>query len=201
MIFLEWLNFLWSIYLENMKVVLFPPLNICLDKEGIILSNILYYCIIFCFDVIIILIFFFFLFRFCMLIFPLWFTLHSDISARSRVRGHLELYHAFLHDSDWAAVTDNDENTSAEDREWEFLSEAREEAAAQVLKINLCWENELFFFSQPVFVNSAAETNTVLPPGWEERQDANGRTYYVNHIAKTTQWERPTLRYYFYMIN
>lgn len=31
-----------------------------------------------------------------------------------------------------------------------------------------------------------------LPTGWEERQDANGRTYYVNHIARTTQWERPT---------
>ncbi|RZF35830.1 hypothetical protein LSTR_LSTR008936 [Laodelphax striatellus] len=32
-----------------------------------------------------------------------------------------------------------------------------------------------------------------LPQGWEERQDANGRTYYVNHLARTTQWERPTL--------
>lgn len=32
----------------------------------------------------------------------------------------------------------------------------------------------------------------VLPTGWEERQDANGRTYYVNHIARTTQWERPS---------
>lgn len=31
-----------------------------------------------------------------------------------------------------------------------------------------------------------------LPAGWEERQDANGRTYYVNHTARTTQWERPT---------
>ena len=30
-----------------------------------------------------------------------------------------------------------------------------------------------------------------LPAGWEERQDANGRTYYVNHIARTTQWQRP----------
>lgn len=30
-----------------------------------------------------------------------------------------------------------------------------------------------------------------LPQGWEERQDANGRTYYVNHLARTTQWERP----------
>ena len=32
-----------------------------------------------------------------------------------------------------------------------------------------------------------------LPQGWEERQDANGRTYYVNHVARTTQWERPAL--------
>ena len=27
--------------------------------------------------------------------------------------------------------------------------------------------------------------------GWEERQDANGRTYYVNHVARTTQWQYP----------
>ena len=27
--------------------------------------------------------------------------------------------------------------------------------------------------------------------GWEERQDANGRTYYVNHVARTTQWQHP----------
>lgn len=33
--------------------------------------------------------------------------------------------------------------------------------------------------------------NRPLPPGWEERLDANGRTYYVNHIARFTQWERP----------
>ena len=25
-----------------------------------------------------------------------------------------------------------------------------------------------------------------LPAGWEERQDANGRTYYVNHIGRCT---------------
>ncbi|VDN02159.1 unnamed protein product [Thelazia callipaeda] len=27
--------------------------------------------------------------------------------------------------------------------------------------------------------------------GWEERQDANGRIFYVNHISRTTQWMRP----------
>ena len=31
-----------------------------------------------------------------------------------------------------------------------------------------------------------------LPESWEERQDANGRTYYVNHVTRTTQWEQPT---------
>ena len=34
-------------------------------------------------------------------------------------------------------------------------------------------------------------SSQVLPAGWEERQDANGRTYYVNHIARTTQWGHP----------
>uniref|UniRef100_A0A182T025 WW domain-containing protein n=1 Tax=Anopheles maculatus TaxID=74869 RepID=A0A182T025_9DIPT len=31
-----------------------------------------------------------------------------------------------------------------------------------------------------------------LPQGWEERSTQNGRTYYVNHYTKTTQWPRPT---------
>nr|XP_048722727.1 E3 ubiquitin-protein ligase NEDD4 isoform X5 [Caretta caretta] len=31
-----------------------------------------------------------------------------------------------------------------------------------------------------------------LPPGWEERQDILGRTYFVNHESRRTQWKRPT---------
>ena len=30
-----------------------------------------------------------------------------------------------------------------------------------------------------------------LPPGWEEFRHVNGRTYYLNHIDKTSQWEDP----------
>lgn len=45
--------------------------------------------------------------------------------------------------------------------------------------------------SQPMFIGGV-EQQGALPPGWEERQDANGRTYYVNHIARCTQWERPS---------
>ncbi|KAJ8303999.1 hypothetical protein KUTeg_017582 [Tegillarca granosa] len=36
------------------------------------------------------------------------------------------------------------------------------------------------------------EANTRLPQGWEERIDANGRIYYVDHATRRTQWTRPT---------
>ncbi|KXJ74214.1 hypothetical protein RP20_CCG014111 [Aedes albopictus] len=31
-----------------------------------------------------------------------------------------------------------------------------------------------------------------LPAGWEERLTQTNRVYYVNHVTKTTQWDRPT---------
>jgi hypothetical protein len=36
-------------------------------------------------------------------------------------------------------------------------------------------------------------SSNLLPEGWEERQDANGRTYFVNHLSRTTTWERPVV--------
>ncbi|XP_062853557.1 itchy E3 ubiquitin protein ligase a [Trichomycterus rosablanca] len=33
--------------------------------------------------------------------------------------------------------------------------------------------------------------NGPVPPGWEQREDQNGRTYFVDHIEKKTTWERP----------
>lgn len=32
-----------------------------------------------------------------------------------------------------------------------------------------------------------------LPEGWEERTDASGRKYYIDHNRKTTQWDRPVV--------
>ncbi|XP_076279271.1 E3 ubiquitin-protein ligase Nedd4 isoform X4 [Lasioglossum baleicum] len=94
--------------------------------------------------------------------------IHS--SQRSRVKGTLDLYHAYISDS---TTTENDNGDAASDSGgWEMV--------------------------QPVNANRPPQTvvfDTPLPPlpqGWEERQDANGRTYYVNHIARFTQWERPS---------
>ena len=32
----------------------------------------------------------------------------------------------------------------------------------------------------------------MLPPDWEERTDANGRSYYVNHRTRVSQWDFPS---------
>lgn len=37
-------------------------------------------------------------------------------------------------------------------------------------------------------------TTQGLPPGWEERKDGKGRTYFVNHNNRTTTWTRPILQ-------
>ncbi|XP_076669215.1 E3 ubiquitin-protein ligase Nedd4 isoform X4 [Andrena cerasifolii] len=87
-------------------------------------------------------------------------------SQRSRVKGTLQVYHAYISDS---STSDNDNGDATSDSGgWEMV--------------------------QPVNANRPLHTavfDTPLPPGWEERQDANGRTYYVNHIARFTQWEHP----------
>ncbi|XP_070136640.1 E3 ubiquitin-protein ligase Nedd-4 isoform X2 [Drosophila bipectinata] len=92
-------------------------------------------------------------------------------SAKSRIKGTLRIYHAFIRET----REQSEPSSGNSDGEWERVE-----------------------------ADSAGETNAQphpfasgghdsLPAGWEERQDANGRTYYVNHTARTTQWERPTV--------
>ncbi|CAH2089117.1 unnamed protein product [Euphydryas editha] len=86
--------------------------------------------------------------------------------ARSRVRGYIEVYHALI-GRVGDPGTEDASNPTPDD--WELV-----EPSEQVGNV------------QPVIGGDP------LPLGWEERQDANGRTYYVNHVARSTQWERPT---------
>ncbi|XP_049877374.1 E3 ubiquitin-protein ligase NEDD4 isoform X4 [Pectinophora gossypiella] len=89
--------------------------------------------------------------------------------ARSRVRGYIEVYAALV-----GRVGEGTEPAEAEGAatppadDWEMVEPAPQRGTVQ-----------------PVVGGDP------LPAGWEERQDANGRTYYVNHIARSTQWERP----------
>lgn len=51
------------------------------------------------------------------------------------------------------------------------------------------WE---FLESQDMSGPRQSQLLPALPPGWEERQDNLGRTFFVNHESRTTQWIRPT---------
>ncbi|XP_033328521.1 E3 ubiquitin-protein ligase Nedd4 isoform X4 [Megalopta genalis] len=91
-------------------------------------------------------------------------------SQRSRVKGTLDLYHAYISDS---TTTENDnEDATSDSGGWEMVQPVNANRPPQTV-----------VFDTPL---------APLPQGWEERQDANGRTYYVNHIARFTQWERPS---------
>lgn len=101
-------------------------------------------------------------------------------SAKSRVKGHLQIYHAFI-----PGDGDEDDTTSQQEVEagWEMVQAENGAYATEIPEV---------LPATPVLVPASPSNHSTLPPGWEERQDANGRTYYVNHAARTTQWERPT---------
>ncbi|XP_017111847.1 E3 ubiquitin-protein ligase Nedd-4 isoform X11 [Drosophila elegans] len=92
-------------------------------------------------------------------------------SAKSRIKGTLRIYHAFIRETREQSEPSSDNS----DGGWEHVdATSANETSAQ---------------PHPFPTGG----HDALPAGWEERQDANGRTYYVNHTARTTQWERPTI--------
>ncbi|XP_074603844.1 E3 ubiquitin-protein ligase Nedd4 isoform X2 [Brevipalpus obovatus] len=92
-------------------------------------------------------------------------------SPRSKVKGAVLLYLAYL-------PQEGEENRPQEN-----------ELGWEVVEIEANGHEEQP--AQPVVVPSSSRLPP-LPPGWEERQDAIGRTFYVDHINRTTQWQRPT---------
>lgn len=137
-------------------------------------------------------------------------------SARSKVRGTLEIYHAYIRDSDtssrgdadWEIVDNNSTPVSVGFSLYLiarlcllflflFLSEPTQLCFLIffiffLLILNKFLKSFHCAFDRPQIMNPTTAIEP-LPTGWEERQDANGRTYYVNHVARTTQWERPSV--------
>ncbi|XP_054858178.1 E3 ubiquitin-protein ligase NEDD4 isoform X2 [Eublepharis macularius] len=91
------------------------------------------------------------------------FVLHPR-SHKSRVKGFLRLKMTYLPKTH---SSEDDGAEQAEEPGWVILDQP--EASCQL-----------------------QEPEATLPPGWEERQDLLGRTYYVNHESRRTQWKRPT---------
>ncbi|KAM9826292.1 E3 ubiquitin-protein ligase NEDD4 isoform 1-T1 [Syngnathus typhle] len=95
------------------------------------------------------------------------FLLHPR-SHKSRVKGHLRLKMTYMPRNSDSAEEPTDQNDNT-DPPWEFLE------------------------SQDMSGPMQSEQTPVLPPGWEERQDNLGRTFYVHHESRTTQWRPPAL--------
>ncbi|KRX60678.1 E3 ubiquitin-protein ligase NEDD4, partial [Trichinella sp. T9] len=94
-------------------------------------------------------------------------------SLKSRVRGELRLALSYLSDPNSEDELDTAETEADSDSgDWEMLPASS--------RAGLLAESP------------TAQQIPPLPSGWEERIDANGRTFYVNHTNRTTQWERPS---------
>ncbi|XP_038002787.1 E3 ubiquitin-protein ligase NEDD4 isoform X2 [Motacilla alba alba] len=96
------------------------------------------------------------------------FVLHPR-SHKSRVKGHLRLKMTYLPKNNGS---EEETTEQAEELEPGWIILDQPEAA-----------------SQP---QQQQQESPPLPSGWEERQDILGRTYYVNHEFRRTQWKRPT---------
>ncbi|KAM5336939.1 E3 ubiquitin-protein ligase NEDD4 isoform 1-T1 [Glossophaga mutica] len=97
------------------------------------------------------------------------FVLHPR-SHKSRVKGYLRLKMTYLPKSS-GSEEDNTEQAEELEPGWVVLDQP--DAACHLQQ---------------------QQEPSPLPPGWEERQDVLGRTYYVNHESRRTQWKRPTLQ-------
>ncbi|XP_047719579.1 E3 ubiquitin-protein ligase NEDD4 isoform X8 [Prionailurus viverrinus] len=95
------------------------------------------------------------------------FVLHPR-SHKSRVKGYLRLKMTYLPKTS-GSEEDNTEQTEELEPGWVVLDQP--DAACHLQQ---------------------QQEPSPLPPGWEERQDILGRTYYVNHESRRTQWKRPT---------
>ncbi|XP_058150224.1 E3 ubiquitin-protein ligase NEDD4 isoform X1 [Dasypus novemcinctus] len=95
------------------------------------------------------------------------FVLHPR-SNKSRVKGYLRLKMTYLPKTS-GSEEDNTEQAEELEPGWVVLDQP--DAACHLQQ---------------------QQEPSPLPPGWEERQDVLGRTYYVNHESRRTQWKRPT---------
>uniref|UniRef100_A0A8C6TC33 E3 ubiquitin-protein ligase n=1 Tax=Neogobius melanostomus TaxID=47308 RepID=A0A8C6TC33_9GOBI len=85
-------------------------------------------------------------------------------SHKSRVKGYLRLKMAYIPKQD-----------------------GNEEEAGDVREETEGWEDSADSGSQ-----RPQQLLPPLPPGWEEKVDNLGRTYFVNHNNRSTQWKRPS---------
>lgn len=106
-------------------------------------------------------------------------------SSRSRVRGFLRMTVAYTRDG----VTDETQNEDADEPTEDEVNSGWEVVNREEQNETDSSTSDGSGSSQPS--TPASRQQPALPLGWEERQDANGRVYYVDHRTRRTQWDRP----------
>jgi len=122
----------------------------------------------------------------------------SSRSKFLKVRGHLQMYHAYIHESHPPPDNNTVEELVPESEPgWEMLESGEGavggEEAGNSSVLGAAGGSSPNNGDLELAREAPSGPSVALPAGWEERQDANGRTYYVNHIARTTQWQHPGL--------
>uniref|UniRef100_A0A182NSD2 HECT-type E3 ubiquitin transferase n=1 Tax=Anopheles dirus TaxID=7168 RepID=A0A182NSD2_9DIPT len=126
----------------------------------------------------------------------------SSLRVGTKVRGTLELYHAIMRDDD-PAIGSTRSLSTAGSAVSVGVGTSSTSATGTPLAAH---RNAGLYPQQQLPVNHPQHPQyrlqhplpplpqpDPLPPGWEVRQDPVGRMYYVNHVARTTQWERPSI--------
>ena len=113
---------------------------------------------------------------------PKYLTLRPR-SARSNVKGGITVTLSYLKAEGWNGPT---HEPSSED-EYDVINNSE---AADTVSVTSASTNRAMPESTPQ--GSRTDRQPPLLTGWEERTDFNGRVYYVNHVLRTTQWDRPT---------
>nr|XP_054755636.1 E3 ubiquitin-protein ligase Nedd-4-like [Lytechinus pictus] len=110
----------------------------------------------------------------------------ASTGPRSRVRGSLRMAIGFVHeenlpdlevqqeDEEISLHRESPQNIGLTRRDWEMVEGNAENDASSREQ------------------GQSRSQVPIVPQGWEERVDANGRVYYVDHINRRTQWEMPT---------
>lgn len=105
-------------------------------------------------------------------------------SSKSRVSGNLQLRLSFLSPDD-APQTGTSVPSSPPRPNAAALSFIDEPAPSSPMQVESLSGDE-----EPS--RATTRPQEALPAGWEERQDANGRTFFIDHSTRTTSWVRPT---------
>ncbi|ELT89361.1 hypothetical protein CAPTEDRAFT_220633 [Capitella teleta] len=121
-------------------------------------------------------------------------------SAKSRVRGHLRLYLAYIPENGDATEEEEEEVASVQEEPgWEMVQNDQLNQSADDEGASNAPSYDRTDSSLPPPEDAASsevpleeQSADPLPDGWEERQDDRGRRFYVNHSIRRTQWERPS---------